>query len=190
MIRSFLNLFKESAQTFEEQEKGETVILLLRRHLFVLYLPLSMLGLFVLGPILIFLVFYTYIATNFLTLFLFLASIYYMILWLTGFYLLMMYSLNTVIVTNRRVIERNQLGFFDRQVSELHIYRIQDITVSTKGIVPTMLHYGDVIIQTAGTEQKFVFRQLPRPEEVRTTIMKAASMANAGVKDHPERGTI
>ena len=113
-----------------------------------------------------------------------------MILWLIGFYLLMMYTLNNVIVTDRRIIERNQLGFFDRQVSELHVYRIQDITVSTKGVIPTMLHYGDVIIQTAGAEQKFIFRQLPRPEEVRTAIMRVASMANAGVKDNPERVTI
>ena len=59
MIGNLLNIFKESGKSFEEQEKGETVVLLLRRHSFVLYLPLSTLGLFVLAPIFIFLAFYS-----------------------------------------------------------------------------------------------------------------------------------
>jgi len=185
MIKGLFNLFKESGKSFEEQEKDENVVLLLRRHPFVLYLPLSMIFLFALLPILIFLVFYSAIVAKFLALFLFFACLYYMTLWIVSFYILMMYTLNLVIVTNRRIIERTQLGFFDRQVSELHIFRIQDITVSTKGILPTMLHYGDVIVQTASVEQKFVFHKMPRPEEVRTTIMRVASMANAGVKDLP-----
>ncbi|OHA91014.1 MAG: hypothetical protein A2758_01325 [Candidatus Zambryskibacteria bacterium RIFCSPHIGHO2_01_FULL_49_18] len=182
IIDKIIAIFSESSRTFEEQEKGEEVVLLLRRHPFVALLPVGMLGLFALVPIFIILIFYSYIAAGYLNLFLFLASVYYIAIWLITFYYLMMYTLNTVIVTDRRVIERNQLGFFSREVSELHVYRIQDITVSTKGIIPTMLHYGDVIVQTAGTEQRFIFQDLPKPENVKGAIMKVVSMANAGVK--------
>lgn len=173
----------ESAKTFEGQEKGEEVVLLLRRHPFVALMPAS--ALITVGIIifLVFLAFYTLIANSgYFRLILFVGSLFYMLLWLMIFYKLTMYTLNTVIVTDRRIIERDQNSFFDRKVSELHIYRIQDITVSTKGILPTLLHYGDIAVQTAASEKEFIFHEMPRPEEVKNSIMKVVSMANAGVK--------
>ena len=185
MISRLLSVFNESADSFEGQEKGERVIYLLRRHPFVAFLPVSMVGTLALIPIFLFLIFYSIITNSpYFTFFLFLACLYYMFLWLIAFYHLTMYTLNTVIVTDKRIIDRDQLGFFDRKISELHVYRIQDITVSTKGILPTMLGYGDVTVQTAGIEPSFLFRQMPNPEEVKTEIMKVVSMANAGVKPH------
>lgn len=185
MITKLLSVFNESPSSFEGQEKGERVIYLLRKHPFVAFLPVSMTATFALIPIFIFLIFYSLITdSEYFVFFLFLICLYYMFLWIIAFYHLMMYTLNTVIVTDKRIIDRDQLGFFERKVSELHVYRIQDITVSTKGILPTMLGYGDVMVQTAGIEQSFVFRQMPNPEEVKTEIMKVVSMANAGVKPH------
>lgn len=187
MITRLLSVFNESASSFEGQEKGESVIYLLRRHPFVAFLPVSMTATFALIPIFVFLVFYSIITgSEYFVFFLFLNCLYYMILWIIAFYHLMMYTLNTVIVTDKRIIDRDQLGFFDRKVSELHIYRIQDVTVSTKGILPTMLGYGDVMVQTAGVEPSFVFHQMPNPEEIKTEIMKVVSMANASVKPHTD----
>jgi uncharacterized membrane protein YdbT with pleckstrin-like domain len=187
MISRFLSIFKESMDTFEGQEKGEQVIFLLRRHPFVAFLPVSAAATMALIPILGFLIFYSYIVrSGYFSFFLFLMSLYYMLLWVIAFYHLTMYTLNTVIVTDKRIIDRDQLGFFDRKVSELHVYRIQDVTVSTKGILPTMLGYGDVMVQTAGIEQSFVFHEMPNPEEIKTEIMKVVSMANASVKPHTE----
>lgn len=190
MIKHIWSIFHESSRTFEGQEKDENVILLLRRHRFVALLPLSSLSFMALLPILLFMIFYSAVTSSeYLGLLMLLASLYYMLLWIAAFYFLMMYSLNTVIVTNKRIIDRDQHGFFDRKVSELHVYRIQDITVSTKGVIPTMLGYGDVIVQTAGIEQKFFFHEMPNPEHVKTEIMKVVSMANAGVKPHADGET-
>lgn len=183
MIGKIISIFNESTRTFEDQEKGETVVLLLRRHPFVALLPISALLIFAVIPLLAFMAFYSNIIhSKYAYLALFVGSIYYMVLWLIAFYYLMMYTLNTVIITDKRIIDRDQIGFFNRKVSELHLYRVQDITVETKGILPTLIRYGDIIVQTAGVEQKFVFRQIPKPEAVRASIMKVVSMANAGVK--------
>lgn len=183
MIKRLISIFKESTQTFEGQEKDEDVILLLRRHHFIAFLPISTSALLALVPIFIFLIFYSYIVNSkFFTLFLFLSCLFYMLLWLIAFYHLMMYTLNTVVVTNKRIIDRDQNGFFDRKVSELHIYRIQDVTVSTKGILPTLLKYGDVAVQTAAIDKEFIFHEMPDPETIKSEIMKIVSMANAGVK--------
>ncbi len=186
-LKDFIELFTESAKTFEGQEKGEEVVLLLRRHPFVALMPASTLTTVGVITALIFLAFYSYLAqTPYFELVLFLGSLYYLLLWLMIFYKLTMYTLNTVIVTDRRIIERDQNSFFDRKVSELHIYRIQDITVSTKGIIPTMLHYGDIVVQTAASEKEFTFHEMPNPEEVKNSIMRVVSMANAGVKPASE----
>jgi uncharacterized membrane protein YdbT with pleckstrin-like domain len=182
MIADLWNIFKESTLHFEEQEKDEMVIMLLRRHPFVVMMPMGFVGSLALAPIFVFVVFYSYIMASYLSLFLFISSLYYMVLWLIAFYLLTMYVLNTVIITNKRIIDRDQHGFFDQKVSELHLYRVQDVTVYTKGIIPTTLRYGDVIVQTAGIEQKFIFHEVPHPELVKASIMKAVSMANSGVK--------
>lgn len=185
MIRKIISIFSESAKTFEGQEKDEKVVLLLRRHPFVALLPIGTLCLFVLGVIATTIYFYPTLSSSpYKSLVLFALSMFLIIMWLYAFYFLTMYTLNTVILTNKRIIDRDQHGFFDRKISELHIYRIQDVTISTKGLLPTIIHYGDVIVQTAGIEQHFVFHEMPRPEVVKSEIMKVVSMTNAGVKPH------
>ncbi len=182
MISKFLNLFKESHKSFEGIEKDEEVILLLRRHHFVALFPISLLGTVALGPILLFAAFYSLLKGQYLALFLFISSLFYMVLWLMAFYFLMIYTLNNIIVTNKRLIDRDQNRFFDRKVSELHMYRVQDITVSTKGLLPTTIGYGNISVQTAASDKEFVFRDIPNPEAVKDEIMKVAAMANSGLK--------
>lgn len=187
MIKRLLAVFKESSHTFEGQEGGEDVILLLRRHHFIAFMPISFSALLALIPIFVFLIFYSSIVgSKFYTLFLLIACLFYMLLWLIAFYHLMMYTLNIVIVTNKRIIDRDQHGFFDRKVSELHVYRIQDVTVSIKGILPTILKYGDVAVQTAAVDKEFIFHEMPNPDFVKSEIMKVVSMTNAGVKPATE----
>ena len=182
-MKSLFYIFKESTQSFEGQERDEGVVLLLRKHPFVIILPLSLLGLAGILPILVIFVFHAYVTDHslFLT-FLFLSSIYYIMLWVASFYILTMYTLNTIIITDKRIIDNDQRAFFNRQVSELHVYRIQDVTVYTRGVIETFLHFGDVVVQTAASEKQFIFHQIPRPEEVKDIIMKVASARHAGVK--------
>lgn len=83
-----------------------------------------------------------------------------------------MYILDVWIVTNQRIIDSTQRGFFNRVVSELHVSRIQDVSVSTSGLIQTMFKFGDLQVQTAGTEEKFKFIQIPNPEDVKDEIAK------------------
>jgi uncharacterized membrane protein YdbT with pleckstrin-like domain len=90
----------------------------------------------------------------------------------------MIYMLNTVILTNKRIIENQQLGLFKHAVSELALNRIQDITVSVFGVVAEFLKFGDIEIQTAGEEKNFIFRQVPNPHAIKDAIV-AAKTQNA-----------
>lgn len=184
-IKSFLDLFRDSNDSFEGQEKGETVLLLLRRHVFVLYAQLFFFGVASLVPLIIGKVFDNFIVANDLVMFsIFLSTIWYMLAWIMMFYSLTMYSLNVVIITNYRIIDASQKGFFDRKVSELHLAKVQDISVHTRGIIETMLRFGTVEVQTASEERQFIFDQIPNPEKVKDVIMNYVAIQNKAHHNH------
>lgn len=182
-MKRIFSIFIESTNSFDGQEKDEKVILLLRRHWFIVFLSLLFFALLALAPIVVGVVFFKFLYANqFFALFLFLSSIWYLFVWSSLFYSLTMYTLDVWIVTDRRIIDSTQHGFFNRTISELHLQRIQDITVNVKGLIETFLHFGDLQVQTAGTEERFKFLQIPEPGKVKDEIMKTAAYKN------PDRG--
>lgn len=84
------------------------------------------------------------------------------------------YYLDVWLITSQRIIDIKQEGFFSRTVSELKLFQIQDVTSELKGFFKFIFRYGDVHVQTAGEVQRFAFRQIPHPEEVRDLIIKLA----------------
>ena len=82
------------------------------------------------------------------------------------------YYLDMWIVTDERIIDISQHGLFKRTSAELHLENIVDVTAQVIGVLPTMLNYGDVLIQTPGEVVRFHFKQIPRPEEVRQMVLK------------------
>jgi uncharacterized membrane protein YdbT with pleckstrin-like domain len=175
--KRLFSLFTESELSFQGKEQGESVVMILRQHIFTIIRPLSLVFLAALVPILVRLAFAEEIAAaGGSGAFLFLASAWYALLWLLAFYLLTMYALNTVIITDRRIVENEQLGLFNRKVSELHLYRVQDVSVRVEGAIPTFLSYGDVMVQTASSEPEFVFRRVPHPERVKDAVMRSVAV--------------
>ena len=160
------------------QHQGETTLLFLRRHWFVFFLNALVFLFLVLLPLIIFTIVPDAIAELFdiglwnglLTIFL---IIYYLLMWLFFFASLIDYYLDIWIVTDKCIIDIQQVGLFKHVVAEQKLVRVQDVTTTVKGIFPTFLNYGNVNIQTAGEEERFVFQQVPNPEEVRRAIMKA-----------------
>lgn len=179
-MKKFLSIFFESTNSFEGKENGEDVILLLRRHVFIIYTHLGFIALPIIIPIILGALFFSSLQTyNLVTLFLFVSCIFYVILWFMAFYVLTMYTLDVWIITNKRIIDSNQEGLFNRIVSELYFSRVQDISVKTNGVVQTMLKFGNVEVQTAGKENKFIFLQIPNPDKVKEIIMSKVELDNS-----------
>jgi hypothetical protein len=80
------------------------------------------------------------------------------------------YYLDSWIVTTNRIINIEQRGLFSRVISELHLNQVQDITAETQGFLPTILSYGNVYIQTAGTRERFIFKMVNDPEIVKRKV--------------------
>lgn len=174
MFFSIFHKFLKTKYTFEGKASSEKTLTLVYRHWFVLLLELFAFFLLIFPPFVLYYFTAIYLANSGANnLFWFLTSVYFLFWWLGLNYRITMYLLDTWIVTNHRILNNEQHGFFSRTLSEMSLAKIQDTSVRLLGAIPTFLNYGDLEIQTAGTETKFSFKQIPNPRGVKNLIMQA-----------------
>ena len=173
---------------FPGQHDGERIILVLRRHPFVfvlttvffLFLALLPAGVRLLVPTG---VFPLVEGTSWEGLLVLALSTYYLFFWLFFAYAWVDYYLDLWIITDERIVNIEQLGLFNRVISEQSLLRVQDVTSEVKGIFPTFLDYGHVFVQTAGEKERFVFAQVPSPDLVKKVVLQAneEAMKRSGI---------
>jgi uncharacterized membrane protein YdbT with pleckstrin-like domain len=143
---------------FKEQEKGEEIQEVIRRHWFDIlwqFIPLIFATLLVIVLLGVADKLFSQIIDE--NILFFFGSFLLLIFWLVASIIWIDYYLDVWIITNRRVVNVEQKGLFMREVSELHYNKIQDITTEVHGFIPTILHYGDVYVQTAGNRTTISF---------------------------------
>lgn len=92
------------------------------------------------------------------------------------------FYLDLLVLTNDRLLHIEQAGLFSRTISEVDLYKIQDVTSEVKGIFPTAFGYGDLLVQTAGKLEEFKIHDIPHPEAFRQQIL---DLADGDRKFHP-----
>jgi len=93
---------------------------------------------------------------------------------MAGFVTWTNYYLDLWIITDRRIILVDQVHFFNRNVSIFRLERLQDIEFTIRGIIPTLLNFGTIKAQTAGSfEGNFKTDGLPDPRGIQDIIQKA-----------------
>jgi uncharacterized membrane protein YdbT with pleckstrin-like domain len=160
---------------FREVSENEEIIQVIHRHWFdilshfvaVMVMLLAAIGGFFALPLL----FPSFQEPEFQKLFFFLENLLFLFIWLFGFIIWIDVFFDVWIITDNRIVNTEQKGLFVRSISELKYERIQDVTVEVKGIIPTMLNFGDVFIQTAAETERFIFRQVPDPYKLKDMIM-------------------
>ena len=156
---------------------NEKIIKVVRRDIFILLSKIAMMILLFILPIFLFFVIQivsSEIVNNFLfyVISVLTVSFYYLFMWVFFFFSFIDYYLDVWIITNQRIIDIEQKGFFSRVISEHKLFRIQDVTSEIHGVVPTFLNYGVVEVQTAGTKQRFTFNQVPDPDGIRNIVIE------------------
>lgn len=101
------------------------------------------------------------------------SSAYLFFVWLLFFFSLLDYFLDVWIITNLRIIDVRQDGFFSRAISEVRLEWIQDIASEINGFFPTILGYGSVAVRTAGDHAPLYFQEISHPEHIRDLLMEA-----------------
>lgn len=167
---------------FETQEETEKVILFLRQHLFILFVPILITVLLLIAPTLLFPI------IPFLNLPVRLPSEYLLVgtfVWYLatfGFALMsfLRWFFNIYIVTNERVVDIDFKFLLYKQFSEAKIGKIQDLTFKSGGIIAALFNYGDVMVETAGEVPNIEFDKVPRPEKVVQTISELMGKEKGG----------
>ena len=77
-----------------------------------------------------------------------------------------------MVLNTARIIEIHQYGYFSREVSSLLLIKVQDVNINVDGIFGTVISYGQLEVQSAGTAEHFIMDDIPRPEHLRDVIMR------------------
>jgi len=115
------------------------------------------------------------------TLLFFFAVLWLFMTWITFMVIWTNYYLDVWLITTKRIIDIEQFSLFSRDMSEFRLDRIQDVTIEVKGILPTLLHFGDVHVQTAGADRDFIIKGVPNPYKFRDILVKEHDRAAAEV---------
>ena len=102
----------------------------------------------------------------------------FVLIWYLGFFAyafqnFLTWYFNIYIVTDRRVVDIDFFQLLYKRVSSAHLENIEDITFTVGGVSQVLFHYGDIHIQTAGTQTNFEFLKIPNPTLVKQTIEQA-----------------
>jgi len=161
-IASFAFLPKDV--DFETRDKGEKVVLLLRRHPITNLRWIFLTILMFLAPLLL----TSFPIIDFLpSNFRFVAVLgWYMITFAFAFENFLDWFFNVDMITDERIVDIDFVNLIYKEISDANIDKIQDVTVKVGGVIPTMFDYGDVYIQTASEKPRFEFLSIPKPEDV------------------------
>lgn len=159
-----------------KQKAYEKPVYLLRRHILIFIKDILLFTVLALVPYVLFRIMtslYPWLLVHEVTysLLVLAASVYYLFIWLLFFGHFLDYYLDLWIVTNDRVVNIEQHGLFARTIAELDLWKIQDVTSEVKGFFPTFLNFGNVHIQTAAEQKRFIFEEVPNPHEIRKRII-------------------
>ena len=161
---------------FPGQHENEKISLFLLRHWFIFLMRIFLILISIAGLVAIY-VFFSVVNSNFresvyYNFLLFGESLATLFIWNFFFILWLDYYLDAWIVTDERIINIEQRGFFTRKISELKLTKIQDVTSEIIGVIPTLFNYGNIFVQTAGEKERFTFLQIPNPNYVKNIIVE------------------
>lgn len=103
----------------------------------------------------------------------FVVGVYWLFVWMGAFGVFTNYFLDQWIVTNERIIDINQVDFWNREISSLFLSRIQNVETEIDGFFHTLFGFGTVSVESAGAEVGRVrMAGLARPNHVRDLILR------------------
>ena len=152
---------------FESQGQQEILYYLLRKH------PITNLGWILMSLLMVFLpVFFmysfsrlgintfNYVEADIQALFLIL---WYLVTMFFTFEAFLTWYFNVYIITDKRLIDIDFRGLWNKRVSETSLAQIEDATYETSKFLHILFDYGNISVQTAAEKGEFEFHSIPKP---------------------------
>ncbi len=155
-------------------QQDEKIILKVRKHWWRLFTWGFRMAMLALIPLIVFALLAVFsvekIDTHTINLFGFFYSMWIAILWILFFIEWTDYRFDMWVVTNQRIVDIDQAGLFARDIATVRLSDIEDITIEMYGVFSTMLKFGTLMVQTAGSKNEFFIKNARNPEEVKEKI--------------------
>lgn len=159
---------------FENQEDQEEVVLLLRTH------PIKNIS-WIITAVLLFFIPNIFIALNFFlklhvielirwNFSLILSLIWYLFVFSFVLEKFLGWYFNVFIVTNKRIVDIDFYGLIYKDVSEVDLSKIQDVSYKVGGFAGVMLNFGTLTVQTAAEVSNVEIDDVPHPDKVAQKI--------------------
>ena len=149
----------------QELNEGEELITILRKHRITLsWFFLKIIIVFALAT-----VFFNFApnekwAAQVFLIWIFLGFIYF-------FRGIFIWLLDCYIITNEKIIDIDQRGFFQRIVTEVAYGKIQNAFYEIKGPLATFFNYGNIKIQITQNKGMLLIKQIPDPKKIQNIII-------------------
>ncbi len=178
--QSHMNIFSSFTHhpkgvSFQTQHPSETILLFLRAHFItnLSWIIISIILVFIPLVISIFIAFFDIrilsspTASNFTFIF---VLFYYLIISSYIFINFLHWFYNVFIITNERVVDIDYSDIVYHNIAVTKLSHVQDVNYSQIGFIPTLFNYGNLFVQTAGTEINFEAVAVPKPREATNII--------------------
>ncbi|MFA4995921.1 MAG: PH domain-containing protein [Patescibacteria group bacterium] len=156
----------EKSFSFSGQREGEKVVSVVKNHPFVFLFPGLKSVLFLVVGIAV----YLFWPSQYSGMVLFITILIGLGIFFRTYF---DYSQSVFVITNQRIINVDQDGFWKRKITETEIDKIQDAASETSGMLRTMFKFGDLVIRTAGVSQGSEIRvkNIANPYQVQQKIV-------------------
>lgn len=150
----------------QELKEGEKVVHVIKKHWITFSWSLFKVFIILLIPfLLIYFLFATMWGTIVFFVIIIIGLVYGVFEWVNWYF-------DSLIITNKRIIDIDQKSIFSRKVSEAYYDKIQDVTFETTGFFSTMFNYGKINIQTAGSKEVMQMDHVENPKKIQEMIME------------------
>ena len=165
---------------FTDFKDNERVVAVVRHHWWVFVRETAVLLLFFIAPFFLVPIVGSFFAAAGMSgaasggVIFFFASLWTLMVWHLIFASFTEHYYDMWIITNWRIINIDQKGFFRREISTLlSLDRIEDIEASSTGFLADVLNYGHLQVQTAAHEDAFIMNDVSNPTGVERIIRSA-----------------
>lgn len=90
------------------------------------------------------------------------------------------------LITNVGIIDIERNGLFDRSSTRVEYHMIEGISYTIKGVMATILRFGDITIDKIGTQTSVLLKDCSHPKSIERLIMKhqADFVGDKSYRDH------
>jgi len=99
-----------------------------------------------------------------------------------GFHIWMTWHYDVYVLTSERIVEAKQKGFFSKEVKEIDLGKVRDVTYNVSGFLSTIMKSGNVKIRSS-SDMEIEMKNVSKPGVIREVIMKLIEKKEEGKKD-------